>query len=201
VPEVRLSVDEGNSENPLAAASFWSMNDLSSTVRKVYDNIQVQVDCNLVGDIKRFLKDWHLLHDITNPGGADLSKPKSSNLESADLDSIKLQLSDSVNLMEALVVSAFSILAKHISGHDKFIMGLEHSVRSHDSMKGIMLGPLVSTLPFKINCEREMTFQDVFEYVVHSMRVMAHHRYYGLGWINEHIVKNSLISGKTRHNV
>ncbi|KAI8826548.1 uncharacterized protein EV422DRAFT_562607 [Fimicolochytrium jonesii] len=67
----------------------------------------------------------------------------------------------------AACLSAFAIVLKHISGSDKYLLGLTHSFRRN----GLAVGPVSDTFPVKIDLTRKgITFSALFGSVSRSIR-------------------------------
>ena len=58
----------------------------------------------------------------------------------------------------SVCLAAFAVLLKHISGSDKFLIGLTQSYR-HNSL---LVGPLTDTVPLKVELRRNTTFNSLF---------------------------------------
>ncbi|KAJ3034927.1 hypothetical protein HDV00_004537 [Rhizophlyctis rosea] len=63
-------------------------------------------------------------------------------------------------------LAAFAVLLKHISGSDKFLVGLTQSYRHN----GLLVGPLTDTVPLKVEFRKGTTFNSVFGVLSKEMK-------------------------------
>ncbi|KAL2911899.1 hypothetical protein HK105_208619 [Polyrhizophydium stewartii] len=64
-----------------------------------------------------------------------------------------------VKSIEVVCLAAFAVLLKHITGNDKFLLGISQSYRRH----GLFVGPLSDTMPIKVDVSKPgLTFDSLF---------------------------------------
>jgi hypothetical protein len=164
VPECRfdfVNTSLLNSNNSLVnLQSAFSLSDFQTTIRRKYDWYMFDINNNITTELKRFIKDWQVIQSFKNQ-------------ESSNGSQLQLTIHDHVNLLEALLVTCFSVLLKHVTGLEKFIFGMDSSARSIASLDGILVGPLSNLHPVKVDCsEGGIALNDLFDNLVNELKNM-----------------------------
>ncbi|KAJ8323710.1 hypothetical protein O5D80_007599 [Batrachochytrium dendrobatidis] len=74
--------------------------------------------------------------------------------------------------VDVVCLTAFSILLRHISGSEKYVLGVSQSYRRH----GIFVGPLSDTVPIKIDVSKQgLTFDSLYESLHKTLRNAKRH--------------------------
>jgi hypothetical protein len=74
--------------------------------------------------------------------------------------------------VDTVCLAAFGVLVKHITGKDKFLVGVTSSMRS----PGTVIGPLTDTFPVKIDISRKsISFSSLFTSVYNILKQVKRH--------------------------
>lgn len=139
-----------------------------------YDLHRFEIEEDVVFNLQRFRSAW----------AANIRNKKKDPNDSSDHESLfgsdgedlsDQQKSDnnswtSKKTVNVVCLAAFAVLMKHVSGMDKFILGIIYSFR----YPGQIIGPLTDTLPFNLDLsDKKLTFDGLFASlfkVFHNMK-------------------------------
>eukprot|EP00842_Homolaphlyctis_polyrhiza_P005724 jgi/Hompol1/6152/HPOL_002607-RA len=97
------------------------------------------------------------------PAGSNASQLLGSSAIADSTDSIDAVTGQpkrmKIKSIDVVCLAAYSVLLKHISGNDKFLVGITQSFRRY----GLFVGPLTDTMPIRVDLSKHgMTFDSLF---------------------------------------
>ncbi|KAJ3054921.1 hypothetical protein HK097_000337 [Rhizophlyctis rosea] len=94
------------------------------------------------------------------------SMDESSGTDSSDASITLRSRHSRLTSTASVCLAAFAVLLKHISGSQKFLLGLRQSYRHN----GLLVGPLSDTVPLKVEFRRGTTFNSLFGMLEKGMK-------------------------------
>jgi hypothetical protein len=141
-------------------------------------NARYTVSTEVLDNLRQFRTDWTM--KIRNKkrrqrtNDANQSSDNESLLES-DEDENNLKRKTEKNMkksVDAVVLAAFGVLMKHISGNEVFLIGCKTHFRSH----GLVVGPLSDVLPVRLDFSRKgMSFSSLFASLYRVFKLLRRH--------------------------
>jgi hypothetical protein len=103
---------------------------------------------------------------LREEGGGDASSDEEGS-EASDIDDLLLSTTALLKPTDAACIAAFAVLMKHVTGKEKFVMGVNTHLRDKD----VIAGPLTETLPLKFDLShKKVTFEHVFGKTLRQLR-------------------------------
>ncbi|KAJ3189647.1 hypothetical protein HK101_008811 [Irineochytrium annulatum] len=157
---------------------------------EVYGYVGFEVDAAVSRNIRKFRDRCRQNHRqrllklrkgtgaITTASSGHHSGNELSDFSSADeRDDARSEADDgrrtpSLLSSDAVCLSAFQVMLKHISGCDKFLIGVRESLRKN----GVLVGPLSDVMPLRVDLTRKgVTFNSLLVSVIKSLRDLKRH--------------------------
>jgi flagellar motor switch/type III secretory pathway protein FliN len=145
---------------------------------KLYGFVAFELDRNIVRNMRIFrdgckqsqkIRKAQLRREtlLSRSADSDFSSADESNISDNDGEDPRDVKAGRVSSTDSVCLAAFAVLLKHISGSDKFLIGLN----SHHRQCGVLVGPLSSVVPVKIDLgEKGMTFNSLLASIQKSLR-------------------------------
>ncbi|KAI8914393.1 hypothetical protein EDD86DRAFT_244598 [Gorgonomyces haynaldii] len=166
---------------------------LSAISSQKYSFIRFKIDEETYDNLRRFRSNWAA--NIHNKRKSSISMNDTSDIDSLFGSDTSAENSDteegrqqkkelkSINSKTVNVVclAAFSVLLRHITGMEKFLIGITHNFRG----SGQIVGPYQDSLPSKVDLSQKgITFDVLF---AHLFKVFNHAKRHGKGCPSGHI--------------
>lgn len=124
-----------------------------------YGFIPFTIPQEILIQLRNFREGFMLSKKSATKGSDSSSTGMMSSDDSNEEDFDYKQGERQIKSVDAVCLAAFCVLLKHISGHEKFLLGFSQSYRSHD----LLVGPLSDTVPLKVDmCKKRMPFESLF---------------------------------------
>ena len=142
----------------------------SSDYNARYGFVPFRVEDDVLTQLRNFREGFMLSKKQKAFGGKLSDSDSNGMISSGDSSDQEEDTTDGpkrrVKSVDAVCLAAFSVLLKHISGQDKFLLGLTQSYRSRD----VLVGPLTDTVPLKIDMSKKrLEFRSLFSSLYRSL--------------------------------
>ncbi|KAJ3125339.1 hypothetical protein HK098_000346 [Nowakowskiella sp. JEL0407] len=137
---------------------------------EVFREITLQIDGELLESLRNFQETALTTLEYRAQSKGDLSTAKS--ISDSIYDEETEDGKSSTVSPRYVCLAAFAVLLKHVTGSDKFLLGVTQSFRQEN----LLVGPLTDTLPLKIDLKPDskdsdsISFNDLFNNIYESMQ-------------------------------